>query len=162
MRRLIIWASIVMAASLILAVTIAGCGSGQGAGSTTISAGATGGVLTIAQALLAERGSTISVRGLLLAPSGGDVSQMVLSSALLESYPPQAGGATIGLKGLDLEDLVGLSSTSDRPDLAQATWSDYSMVLGGVIKDGALEVQTIPRVVEGTAVGAAIRFSPRR
>jgi hypothetical protein len=160
MRRLIIGVSLAMAVSLIPAATIAGCGSGQGAGSTTTSAAASGAVLTIGQALLAERGSTISVRGSLLAPGTGDVPQMVLSSALLESYPPQAGGATIGLKGLDLEDLVGLNSSSDRPDLAQATWSEYSIVLGGVIKDGVLEVHAIPRVVEGTAVGAAVRFSP--
>jgi hypothetical protein len=159
MRRLFLDASIAMAVVLILATAMFGCGSGQGAGSTTTSAGAGGGVLTIEQALLAERGSAISVRGMLLAPSG-DVSQMVLSSVLLESYPPQAGGATIGLKGLDLEDLVGLSSTSDRPELTQATWSDYSLVLGGVVKDGVFEVHDIPRVVEGTAVGASVRFSP--
>ncbi len=158
MRRLVNGAAIALTLSLALAATLSGCGSGQGPGATATDANV--GVITIEQALLAERGSTISVRGALVSPGSGDVAQMLLASVLSESYPPQAGGATLALKGLDLEDLVGLSSTSEQPALAQVTWSDYSMVLGGVIKDGVLEVRKIPRVVSATAVGATVRFSP--
>lgn len=147
-------------ACLALAVLVPGCGSGQGEDTTTTGAGQGPQVLTIEEALLAERGSTVDVRGALVAPNGGSVTEMVLASALLESYPPQAGGATLRLRGLDLEDLVGLSSTSDGSGLAQVWWSDYWMVLGGVIKDGLLEVQQTPRVITATAAGATARFSP--
>jgi hypothetical protein len=161
MKRLLVGAATMLTASLVLAVVLSGCGVEQGAGATTTTTtGPSAGIITIEQALLAERGSTILARGALVAPNGGDVSQMVLASVLLESYPPQAGGATLGLAGLDLEDLVGLSSTGDQPDMAQVTWSDYWMVLGGVIKDGVLEVQQTPRVVTSTVSGATVRFSP--
>ena len=147
-------------ACLALAVFVPGCGSSQGEDTTTTGAGQGPQVLTIEEALLAERGSTVDVRGALVAPNGGSVSEMVLASVLLESYPPQAAGATLRLSGLDLEDLVGLSSTSDGSGLAQVWWSDYWMVLGGVIKDGLLEVQQTPRIVTATAAGVTVRFSP--
>lgn len=152
--------SSLVAAVLFAAGLFSGCGAGQGGNATTSSDRTNSEVLTIEQALLAERGTKAKVRGALLAPAGGAVSQMVLASVLLESYPPQAGGATVGLRGLDLEDLVGLSSTSDHPELAQVVWSDYWMVLGGVIKDGSLEVQETPRIVASTVAGATVRFSP--
>jgi len=134
-------------------------GSGQGSGSTTTSA-AQSDVLSIEEALLAKSGSTIRVRGSLVASGSGPEAQMVLASALAESYPPQAGGATLELVGLDLEDLVGLSSTADRPEVAPVTWSDYWMVLGGVIRDGVLEVRQTPRVASAEGSGVTVRFSP--
>jgi len=162
MKRQIIGMSVLMTLSLALATMLSACGSEPGAGATTTTSttAARAEILTIEQALLAERGSTILVQGALVAPSGGAVSQMVLASVLLESYPPQAGGASLILKGLDLEDLVGLSSTSEQPDMAQVTWSDYWMVLKGVIKDGVLDVRETPRIVTATAAGATVRFSP--
>jgi len=155
--------SVMVTVSVSLAAMLSGCGSEPGASATTTTSTTTARaeILTIEQALLAERGSTILVQGALVAPSGAaTVSQMVLASVLLESYPPQAGGATLILKGLDLEDLVGLSSTSEQPDVAQVTWSDYWMVLKGVITDGVLDVRETPRIVTATAAGAILRFSP--
>ncbi|MFH0914880.1 MAG: BsuPI-related putative proteinase inhibitor [bacterium] len=113
-------------------------------------------VLTIEQALAADPGQLIRVQGTIVSTG----TEVILASMLLESYPPQAGGARLPVTGLDLESLVGLSSTAGQPDLAQATWSDYWVVLEGVINDGALEVENIPRVVEATSAEARVRFSP--
>jgi hypothetical protein len=161
MRRLAIGMSVMMTVAVTLAAMLSGCGSEPGAGATTTTSTTTAQaeILTIEQALLAERGSTILVQGALVAPTA-DVPQMVLASALLESYPPQAGGATLILRGLELEDLVGLSSTSEQPDVTQVAWSDYWMVLKGVITDGVLDVRETPRIVTATAAGAIVRFSP--
>jgi hypothetical protein len=147
----------------LLAVVSAGlfaCGSAvPGDGTTTTSTGPgddSAAVLTIEQARAAEPGHLIRVTGAVVA-TGTEVS---LASVLLDSYPPQAGGATVPVEGLDLDSLVGLSSTADQPDLAQVTWSDYWVVLEGVIKDGVLEVGKTPRVVEAASAEARVRFSP--
>ncbi len=117
-------------------------------------------MLTIEQALASEPGETIKVSGAIVATGNGADREIVLASALMESYPPQAGGAILPVTGLDLESLVGLSSTEGQPDLAPVTWSDYQVVLGGVIKDGVLEVQSTPQVVEATSGDVQVRFSP--
>lgn len=129
-----------------LAVFPVGCGSDE-AGDT---------ILSIDQALAAQPGQAVRVQGMLIATG----TQTLLASALLESYPPQAGGSTLALEGLDLEALVGLSSTVERPDLARVTWSDYPVVLEGKIDDGVLEVEKTPLLVEASTAEAKVRFSP--
>lgn len=117
-------------------------------------------VLTIEQALAAKPGRVIRVQGAIVATGTGADTKVVFASVLLESYPPQAGGATLPVKGLDLESLVGLSSTVDQPELSQVTWSDYWLTLEGTMVDGVLNVQKGPRVVEATGSGMRVRFSP--
>jgi len=129
-----------------LVVVFAGCGSNQ-AGDT---------ILSIDQALKAEPGQAVKVQGHLIASD----SQVLLASALLESYPPQAGGSTLVLEDLDLGTLVGLSSTAGQPGLAQVTWSDFPVVLEGTIEDGVLKVQQTPPVVEVATAEVRVRFSP--
>jgi hypothetical protein len=136
------------------------CGAqAPGDGTTTPTAGERT-VLTPEQAPAAKPGQVVNVQGTIVATGTGADAQVVLASVLLESYPPQAGGATLPVKGLDLESLVGLSSTADRPELAQVTWSDYRLTLEGVVDDGVLDVQKGPRVVEATGSGMRVRFSP--
>ncbi|OFW61009.1 MAG: hypothetical protein A2133_04335 [Actinobacteria bacterium RBG_16_64_13] len=115
-----------------------------------------GPVLSIDQALASESGQIVRVQGHLVATE----AQVVLASALLESYPPQAGDSTLRVEGLDLVALVGLSSTADQPDLAQVTWSDYPVVLEGVVKAGILSVKTTPMVVEAGTPEVRVRFTP--
>ena len=113
-------------------------------------------VLTVEQALAAEKGQKLNVEGAILATGG----QTVLASALAESEPPQAVGVTLPVKGLDLAALVGLSSTVGQAGMAEVTWSDYSVVLQGVIKSGALQVATVPAVIEDTSLeNVKVRFS---
>ncbi len=129
-----------------LMTAFAACGSTK-AGDT---------ILTIDQALKAKPGQAVRVQGHLVATE----NQALLASALLESYPPQAGGTTLELESLDLEMLVGLSSTANQPDLAQVTWSDFPVVLEGIIRDGVLQVKKTPPVVETATDEVRVRFSP--
>lgn len=113
-------------------------------------------VLSIDQALKVENSQTVKVEGTLIATP----ERMVLASVVLESYPPQAGGSTLVLEGLDLASVVGLSSTAGQPDMAEVTWSDFPLVLEGAMSDGTLQVTGIPPVVETVAGSARVRFSP--
>lgn len=137
-----------LATALVLvgAVTaLSACGSGEPAET----------VLTVDQALAVEEGETVRVQGMLVVTEG----EAVLASALLESYPPQAGGSTLSLQGLDVETLVGLSSTVGEAGSAQVAWSDYSLVLEGVMEDGVLEVTGTPPVAESSTEMVRIRFT---
>jgi hypothetical protein len=117
-------------------------------------------VLTVEQALASEPGVTIAVSGAIVSTGSGADVETVLASVLLESYPPQAGGAVLPIADLDLKTLVGLTSTESQTDLAPVTWSDYWVVLEGVMKDGVLEVRKTPPVAEITSGDIRVRFSP--
>ena len=128
-------------------------GGGQGSGTPTGPDSTL--VLTVDQALVAEAGQDIKVSGYLVSTSAG----AVLASALAESNPPQAGGATIPLSGLKLTDLVGLNSTAGQAGLADVTWSDYPLVLEGVVVSGVFEVRMTPAVEEEISGDIRVRFS---
>ena len=70
------------------------------------------------------------VTGSLLA-NGDDVR---LCAALAESFPPQCGGGSISVVGLDLDSLDGLTTEGD------VTWSDLPIEVEGVLADGTLTV----------------------
>ena len=144
-----------------LSITVAGFASGCGTGNTP----GTGrpepaAVRTIEQVLEVKDGTEVFVRGAIVATGTGADQKTVLASVLLESYPPQAGGATLPLVDLDSGSIVGLSSTAGHPEAPQVTWSDFWLVLRGVMSGGELQVKEVPRVIT-TAVGSAkLRFSP--
>ncbi len=77
-----------------------------------------------------------TVRGHVVAPEGGPVR---LCEALAESYPPQCGGSSLTVEGLDLASVPGLTSTGD-PALAQVRWSEGEVELTGVVTGGILRV----------------------
>ena len=60
------------------------------------------------------------VKGTIVAPAGEAIR---LCSALLESDPPQCGGSSLVVEGLDLSTVEGLTETND-PSLAQVQWSE--------------------------------------
>ena len=132
----------------VLAGFAAGCGGSDGGTGTPPA------VVSVEQALASKDGTLVRVQGHIVA-SG---SAVVLADALLESYPPQAGGAVLPVTGLDLSALVGLSSTAAQPELAQVSWTDYWVTLGGVIKAGTLEVKAVSPVVEASTAEARARF----
>jgi hypothetical protein len=149
---------------IVLAATASACGTNDDGPGSTASSGSTtttvgpgvNVVLTVEQALAAEPGQTINVRGFIVSTS----EETVLCSALAESYPPQAAGPSVKVEGLDLDALVGLSTTAGQEGLAKVTWSDYWVTLTGVVTDGVLEVQATPRVIETSVGDLKIRFSP--
>jgi hypothetical protein len=138
----------------VVAFTLAFTGEGREPGTPTGPDSSV--VLTVEQALAAEEDQDIKVRGHLVS-SGGT---MVLASALLESLPPQAGGSTIPLSGLKLTDIVGLSTTSGQTGVADVTWSDFPLVLEGVVVAGVLEVRVVPDVDQTSLGDVKVRFSP--
>ena len=155
---------VVVTVLVVAAAALSACGSSGDDPSASTSPSSTGTtvgtdtnvVLTVEQALAAEPGQTINVQGFVVATA----EQTVLCSALAESYPPQAGGASLTVEGLDLGTLVGLSTTAGQEGVAEVTWSDYWVTLTGVIKDDVLTVQATPRVITTSAADLVIRFSP--
>lgn len=108
----------------LLAVAIAACGSGTDSGAPGNSA------ITVKQALDARPGEPIRVRGALIV-SGGTAR---LCYAILESYPPQCGGPSLVVRGLDLDTVGELTSAND------VMWSDREVRLRGTVADGTLTV----------------------
>jgi hypothetical protein len=74
----------------------------------------------------------VRVDGFFLAT--GDRAQ--LCSVVLESYPPQCGGATVRLTGQVPGDILDALDSTQEPHLAQATWG-YVIVAGTFHASGA-------------------------
>ena len=119
-----------VALMIVLALAVAACGSRAGKPVPTD----LGSALSVEQAL--EQGGPLRVEGFLVAPEGREVR---LCAVLLESYPPQCGGASLVVEGLDLATVQGLTKTND-PSLAQVRWSDKGIQLDGTVEDGVLTV----------------------
>ncbi|MCC6223186.1 MAG: hypothetical protein IT201_06800 [Thermoleophilia bacterium] len=111
-------------------------GSGDGGGND--GGGSPGEALSIEEALASTAEGPLLVSGLIVAPEGEAVR---LCSALAESYPPQCGGASLVVEGLDLETVPGLTRTTE-PDLAQVAWTDTPVAVTGELADGVLTVST--------------------
>lgn len=130
--------------ALVLALASAACGGSEESSRSDDAAGASpsagapipGGGLTIAEALASKLDGPLMVKGFLVAP---DEQPIQLCSALLESYPPQCGGDSLVVEGLDLATVDGLTKTDD-PSLAQVTWSDSEISVLGSVEDGTLAV----------------------
>ena len=145
---------LVVVAVVVFAFAFTGGSGGQGSGNPTGPGSSV--ILTVDQALVAEAGQDVKISGYVVSAGG----KTVLASALAESSPPQAAGPTIPISGLPLTTLVGLSSTAGQAGLADVTWSDYPLVLEGVVVSGTFEVRVAPPVEEATSGGVRLRFSP--
>jgi hypothetical protein len=88
-------------------------------------------MMTVRQAVAAPSGSTVSVRGHLIATAG----ETLLAEMLAESYPPQPGGATLRLEGVDLATLDDVEQVGD------TAWTAHQRTLSGRIEDGVLHVE---------------------
>jgi hypothetical protein len=108
----------------LLTVSLAACGGDPDSAAPGNSA------ITVRQALAAKPNEPVSVRGALIV-SGGTAR---LCYAILESYPPQCGGPSLVVKGLDLDTVGELTSANG------VTWSDREVRLSGTVADGTLTV----------------------
>ena len=164
--------------ALVLSIGLGGCGDDEpgGGSSTTVGVSTTAGptttaegpaIITVQEALSAQ--GPVRVVGAIIATypddgtaaGGADPGEptIVLTTAMAESYPPQPGGPTIPVTGLDLNDLVGLTTTVGDADVAPATWTNYWLVLEGTVSDGTLEVTATPAVIQAITPELLIRFS---
>jgi hypothetical protein len=108
-------------AALLASVALAGCGGEDEAGGSPVE-------IMVEEA--ADHEGPAVVTGSLLA-NGDDVR---LCAALAESFPPQCGGGSVTVVGLDLDTLDGLTTEGD------VTWSDLPITVEGVLADGTLTV----------------------
>ena len=114
-------------AALLVALLAAACGgdddeaAGTGTGTTAVS---------IDEALASDSSEPLLVSGNLLAA----LDEVRLCYALAESFPPQCGGASLVVFGLDLATVDGLVTEGD------VSWTDRPIELRGVVSDGTLTV----------------------
>jgi hypothetical protein len=108
-------------AALLASVALVGCGEEEEAGSSPVE-------IMVEDA--ADHEGPAVVTGSLLA-NGDDVK---LCAALAESFPPQCGGDSISVVGLDVDSLDGLTTEGE------VTWSDLPIEVEGVLADGTLTV----------------------
>lgn len=125
--------------TLALALSLAACGSGDDGndgGGDGSAAPAPGEALSVEEALASTLAGPLLVQGFIVARDGEPVR---LCDLLAESYPPQCGGASLVVEGLDLDTVEGLTRTAE-PDLAQAAWSEATVSVLGEVADGVLTV----------------------
>jgi hypothetical protein len=108
------------------AAVLAGCGSdGSDAG------GGTADPLSVEQALSSDQQGEIVVEGILFAEG----ESVRLCDAIAESYPPQCGGASIRVEGLQLDDVHGLATEGDM------SWTEHAIRVLGVVAGETLAVR---------------------
>lgn len=85
--------------------------------------------LTIAEALKTTEPGPASVSGFLVTTDSG----VVLAESLLESYPPQAGGKTLPVVGLD-------PASYEMETANGVSWTNSPVEVPGTVDNGALYV----------------------
>ena len=129
--------TLTLLSALVAAAALAACGDsdtpdatggGGSGGSSSVpqtSGIAAGPALSIDDALATGSDEPLLVSGNLLAQ--GD--EVRLCSALAESFPPQCGGASLAVLGLDLAEVDGLITEGD------VSWTDRPIELLGVVEN---------------------------
>ncbi len=116
-----------------IALIAAACGGGDG--DEPVSAGPSLGVgpgLSVSEALDSRLDQLLLVNGILVVK--GDEAR--LCELLLESFPPQCGGASLLVIGLDLSTVDGLQREGD------VQWTNGTVQLLGPVEDGVLTVSS--------------------
>ncbi|HSM02437.1 MAG TPA: hypothetical protein VK960_08390 [Acidimicrobiia bacterium] len=90
--------------------------------------------ISVEQALLADPTDLVLVEAYLFVLEDGSV---VLADAILESYPPQPGGATIVVEGFSTEGMA-LEMAPPGSGLATVKWTDEPYGILGSVQDGVL------------------------
>ena len=89
--------------------------------------------MRIEHALRIHGSKTVRVRGFLLHCNR---EPLLLCAELLESYPPQCGGPSLVVEGLDMDTLADITRGDD------CAWSARPVELDGVVDNGVLRVAT--------------------
>ncbi len=124
---------------LFLAVLIvAACGDDDAATTTTTTQPgggrvAVGDPISVAEAIDAPADRPHLVRGYLFVYDDG---RMVIADAILESFPPQPGGATLEVAGFSVQGMAGMTDAPADHELAQ--WSEEPVEILGSVADGVL------------------------
>jgi hypothetical protein len=119
-----------IAHSLLLAIALFGCASGS---TSTTAAAPAGQPITVDQLAARSADTPIAVQGLLIAQDG----VVRLCAAILESYPPQCGGESVELTGLDPATVPG--ATADQG----VTWKEGAVLELQRAQDGRFVVLAV-------------------
>ena len=119
--------------SLVFALLVAACRGGSEQKPVPVSGmPIQGGGLSVSEALASDLEGPLMVKGHIVARDG----EVRFCEALLESLPPQCGGASVRLEGLDL---AGLREQDG------VRWSDDTVSVLGEIVKGTLTVSVNSR-----------------
>lgn len=122
------------------AVVASGCGDEAGEPATeSTEARADGSAypLSVEEALARQAPGEYRIMGYLLSTPEGPR----LCDALLESFPPQCGGAYLTVEGLDLQSVTGLTRAPD----TDAAWTDFPITLEGSLEGEVFAVTEAPQ-----------------
>jgi hypothetical protein len=124
-------------AAVLVALAFGGCGGSDddapaaaGTGAPQTSGLAAGPGISIEEAMAADTDEMLLVNGNLLAQ--GD--EVRLCYALAESFPPQCGGPSLVVEGINLDEVDGLITEGD------VSWTDRPIQLLGLVEDETLTV----------------------
>lgn len=111
---------------LLAIVSLSACGDASDDAATDTGAG---GGLSVSEAMQTDATGPITVEGFLIE----DSDSVRLCEVARESYPPQCGGASLEVGGVDVASLDGATTEGD------VTWVDRE-TLTGELHDGSLHV----------------------
>lgn len=128
-------------ALLTLAVFVAACGDATAASPTTTTSStpdggrvAVGAPISVEEALASDGSAPVLVSGFLFVLEDGTV---LLADLMLESYPPQPGGATIVVEGFSVEGMALEQADADS-GFAQHKWIEAPYEVLGTVQSGIL------------------------
>ena len=120
-------------------VLLSGCGEDT-AESPSDSTGTDGAVgaypISVAEALERDSAGRYSLMGFLISTAEG----IRLCDALAESYPPQCGGPSVAVEGLEMDGVTGLSRAPD----SDVAWTDFPIALEGSLDGETFTVSEAP------------------
>ena len=105
-------------------------GANDGGGVAEPTSSASGPGISVGEALASDLDQPLLVNGFLVASGDG----VRLCEALAESYPPQCGGESLTVEGLDL------ASRDDLSEEGGVSWTDQPVQLLGDVEGGVLTV----------------------
>lgn len=137
----------------LFAVLAAACGGSDEATPTTATTAATtttvasggrvaaGDPVTVAEAIAGPTDRPQRVTGYVFVSADGS---MVIADSILESFPPQPGGASLVVVGFSLEGMTGIAQGP--ADGAITAWSEAPIEVLGTVADGVLTFFDMPNV----------------
>ncbi len=135
---------------LVVVLTAVACGDDDAAttttaAATTTTAGADGGrvaagpAISVEEALASTLDQPILVKGYLFVYPDGS---MVLADLILESFPPQPGGATVTVVGFTVDGMTGLQTAPEGSAISQ--WVDVEVEILGTVDGDVLTYYNNP------------------
>lgn len=118
-----------LSAAIVLALMLTACGENEAVPGDGTQSGVGPGI-SVAEAIEGDFEVPVLVNGYLFVDAEGEVT---LAEMVLESFPPQPGGATLVVEGIDLSqvELQGDQGMS---------WTDDTIQVLGTVADGKLVV----------------------